>query len=52
MHSTLNTLILSDSGLLHGVSTVWSMESLLEAEQEVDSYCVVLWCISERSSLY
>ena len=46
VHSTLNTLILSG-----GVSTVWSVESLLEPEQEVDSFCVVAWCIVERNSL-
>ena len=46
LHSTLNTLISSG-----GVSNMWSVESLLELEQEVDSCCVVVWCIAERSSL-
>ena len=47
MHSTLDTLTSSSSWLLHGVLTVWSVESLLEIEQEVDSYCVVVWCIAK-----
>ena len=51
MHSTLNTLSSSSGGLLRSLSTVWSVESLLEPEQEVDSCCVIVWCIAERSLL-
>ena len=51
MHSLLKTLILSGSGLLCAASTVWSVESFLELEQEVDSCCVVVWCIAERNPL-
>ena len=42
VHSTLNTLLSSGGGLLRGVSSVWSLESLMEPEQEVDSGCVVV----------
>ena len=50
MHSAWNSL--SSSGrLLHSVSTVWTVESLLELEHEVDSCCVVVWCIAERALL-
>ena len=51
MHSTFNTMFSSDGGLLRGVSTVWSVESLLEQEKKEDSCCVVVWCIAERTSL-
>ena len=51
MHSILKTLILSGGGLLFVVSTVWSVGSLLEPSQKVDSCCVVVWCIAERNSL-
>ena len=51
VHSTLDTLISSGGGLLCSVSTVWSVESSLELEQEVDSCCFVVWYITERSSL-
>ena len=49
MHSTLNTLISNSGGLLRSVSTVCSVASLLELEQEVDSSCVVVWYIAKRS---
>ena len=43
MHSILNTLISSGSGLLCGVSIVWNVESPLELEKHADSCCVVVW---------
>ena len=51
MHSTLNTLISSSGRLLHSVLTIWSAESLLVLEEEVDLCCAVVWCIVEWSSL-
>ena len=51
MHSTFKTLILSCGGLLYGASTVYSVGSLLEPEQKVDSCCVLVWCIVERNAL-
>ena len=51
MHSTLNSLSSSSAGLLCNVLTVWSVESLLEPEKEVDSCCVFVWRIAEWSSL-
>ena len=50
MHSTSNAPISSGGGLLCDVSSVWSVKSLLEPEQEVDWCCVVVWCIAERNS--
>ena len=50
MHSTLNTLVSSGGGLLCDVSTIWSVESLLELEQEVDLCYAVVWCIAKRNS--
>ena len=50
VHLTLNTLISSGSKLLHKVSTMWSVERLLELEQEVDSCYFVVWCIAEQIS--
>ena len=52
MHSTWNSLSSSGSGLLRSVSTVWTVESFLELEQEVDSCCGVVWCIAERGLLF
>ena len=46
MHSTLRTILSSGGGLLCDVSTVWSVGSLLEPEQKVDLWCVVVWCIA------
>ena len=42
MHSTSNAPISSGGGLLCDVSTLWSVKSLLEPEQEVDWCCVVV----------
>ena len=39
VHSTSNTPISSGGGLLCDVSSVWSVKSLLETEQEVDWCC-------------
>ena len=50
VHSTLNTLVSSGGEVLCDVSTIWSVESLLEPEQEVDWCCVVVCCLAERSS--
>ena len=50
MHSTSNAPISSGGRFLRDVLTIWSVESLLEAEQEVDWCCVVVWCIAERNS--
>ena len=50
MHSTLNTPVSSGGELLCDVSTIWSVESLLEPEQEVDWCCVVVCCLAERNS--
>ena len=50
MHSTSNAPISSSDGLLCDVSSVWSVKSLLEPEQEVDWCRVVVWCIAERNS--
>ena len=36
---------------LSSVSTVWTVAILLEPEQEVDSCCVIVWCIAKRSFL-
>ena len=53
MHYILDTLTSSYGGLLCGVSTMWSVEGFLEPEQEVDLWCVVVWCIAkENSSLW
>ena len=51
MHSTWNSLSSSGGGLLHSVSTVWTVESLLEPEQELDSCFGVVWCIAKRGLL-
>ena len=51
MHSAWNSLSSSGGGLLRSASTVWTVESHLEAEQEVDSCCGVVWCIAERGLL-
>ena len=51
MHSTWNPLSSSGDGLLHSVLTAWTVESLLEPEQEVDSCCGVVWCIIKRGLL-
>ena len=50
MHSTLNTPVSSGGELLCEVSTIWSVESLLEPEQEVDWCCVVVCSLDERNS--
>ena len=50
VHSTSNALISSGDGLLCDVSSVLSVKSLLELEQEVDWCRVVVWCITERNS--
>ena len=50
MHSTLNTIISSGSGVLRDVPIMWTAESFLETEQEVDSCCVVVSCIAEWNS--
>ena len=50
MHLTLNTPVSSGGGLLCDVSTIWSVESFLEPEQEVDWCCVVVCCLVERNS--
>ena len=50
MHSTWNSLSSSGGGLLRSASTVWTVESLLVPEQEVDSCCGVVWCIAEPGS--
>ena len=50
MHSTSNTPVSSGGRLLGDMSSVWSVKSLLEPEQEVDWCCVVVWCIVERNS--
>ena len=36
--------------MLRGVSAVWSVQSLLEPEEEVHSCCVVVWRVAERNS--
>ena len=51
VHSTWGPLSSSGGGLLRSASTVWTVESLLEPEQEVDSCCGVVWCIAERGFL-
>ena len=51
VHSTFKTLISSCGGLLCGASTVWSVGSLLEPEQKVDSCFVLVWCIADRNAL-
>ena len=51
MHSTLNALNSSNGGLLHSVSTVWTMGSLLEPEQDMDLCCVIVWPIAKLSLL-
>ena len=43
MHSTLTTPVSSGVGFLCDVSTIWSVESLLQLEREVDLCCVVAW---------
>ena len=50
MHSTSNAHISSGGRLLCDVLTIWSVESLLELEQEVDWCCVIVGCIAERNS--
>ena len=51
VHSTWGPLSSGGGGLLRSALTVWTVESLLEPEQEVDPCCGVVWCIAERGLL-